>query len=89
MAQDCLKILHKKPNFNRLVTQSACLNWRANLKASLGYESSSSQTGQSAAAAHRQIRGTTEEDIASEMTRETRNSAMSTDFGQLSLSGSS
>ena len=57
------------------------------MKASLGYESSSGQTEQSGAP--RSMRVATEEDIASEITRETRNSAISNDFGPSSISGSS
>ena len=78
MAQDCLKILNRKPFFKVLVTKSACLNWKANLKANLGYESSIS-AGQSG----------TDEDAASQTTRETRNSAVSNDFGPISSSCSS
>jgi len=35
MAQDCLKILNRKPFFKALVSKSACLSMKANLQAHL------------------------------------------------------
>ena len=82
MAQDCLSILNRKPFFKALVTQSSNLAWRAKLKANLGCESFQGDVNQANASS-------TEEDIASETTRETRNSAVSNEFGPLPFSTSS